>query len=202
MENLKDNLINKINTQIKENKIKMKPKFFFIFQGFLLISFVFIMFLAILYIGNFILLIFHEHREALEFFHISNFNLHKFLDFIKMIPGLLILLFFIFTYSLYKLIKDYSFVYRKNILYTILVLFLILFVTIFNIHTFLDNDFKRIKFGEKGEIPGMIYLHKYYRKEHMPLLLPPKNDIGNYKKEKVDNEQDKKTNQKDNLLKS
>jgi len=53
-------------------------------------------------------------------------------------------------------------------LYIILFLFLFLTVVVINIHLFLDRDFNRIKFGEKGELPGMIYLHKYYRADHLP----------------------------------
>ena len=163
MENLKDDLIKKINEKIKDNKIKMKPRFYFILKGFLIMSFISTIFLGALYVGNFILLIFHEHGEVMDFLRIDRFDFRKFLDFLKIIPGLLLLLLFMFVFSLYKLIKDYSFVYRKNVLYTILFLFLILILTVINIHRFLDRDFNRIKFGEKGELPGVIYLHKYYR---------------------------------------
>lgn len=181
MENLKESLTTKINEKIKDNKIKMKPRFYFILQGFLLMSFVLILFLAVIYIGNFILLIFHEHQEVLGFLHINSFDLNKFLEFLKIIPVLLILLLFIFVLSLYKLIKDHSFVYRKNILYSILFLFLIIILLVINIHIFLDKNFDRIKFGEKGELPGMIYLHKYYRKDHiLPII---SKEIKDFKKD-------------------
>ncbi|MDQ1282070.1 MAG: hypothetical protein QG630_421 [Patescibacteria group bacterium] len=163
MENLKDDLIKKINEKIKDNKIKMKPKFYFVLQGFLLMSFILIMFLASLYIGNFILLIFHEHQESINFLRIDSFDFNNFLEFLKIIPGLLILLLFVFIFSLYRLIKDHAFVYRKNILYIILFLFLILTIVVINIHIFLDRNFDRIRFGEKGELPVVSYLHKYYR---------------------------------------
>jgi glycosyltransferase involved in cell wall biosynthesis len=168
MENLKEDLIKKINEKIKDNKIKMKPRFYFVLQGFLLMSFILIIFLGALYIGNFILLIFHEHVEAIDFLHIDSFDFHKFLDFLRIIPGLLILLLLVFIFSLYKLIKGHSFVYRKNILYIILILFLILIITVMNIHLFLDRNFDRIKFGEKGELPVVFYLHKYYRGVKLP----------------------------------
>lgn len=188
MENLKDDLIKKINEKIKDNKIKMKPRFYFVLHGFVLISFILILFLAALYIGNFILLIFHEHQEAIDFLHINSFDFHKFLDFLRIIPGLLILLLFIFIFSLYKLIKDYAFVYRKNILYIILFLFLVLMVAVINIHLFLDRNFDRIKFGERGELPGIIYLHEYYRGNELRSLylktLPPLRNLKN----KIDND--------------
>lgn len=171
MENLKDDLIKKINEKIKDNKIKMKPRFYFVLQGFLLMSFILIIFLGALYIGNFILLIFHEHQEAIDFLRINSFDLHKFLEFLRIVPGLLILLLFIFIFSLYKLIKDHSFVYRKNILYIISFIFLILVIVVMNIHIFLDRNFDRIRFGEKGEVPVVFYLHEYYRRGHfLPLI--------------------------------
>ena len=119
MQNLKEDLINKINKKIKENKIKMKPKIFFILKGFLLTSFLLIFFLAAIYIGNFILLIFHEYRDVVNDLNISKFDFYKFLNFLKMIPGLLIIFFIIFVFSFYKLIKEHSFVYRKSRLYII-----------------------------------------------------------------------------------
>lgn len=172
MENLKADLIEKINTKIKENKIKMKPRIFFMFRGFLVMSFVLILLLASVYIGNFILLIFHEHNEVLDMPHVNPFHFHEFLEFLKIIPGLLILLLIIFIVSLYKLIKDHAFVYRKNILYIIGVLFLILIATVINIHIFLDNDFKKIRSGERGGLPPINFLHKYYRGNKM-LPSPP-----------------------------
>lgn len=170
MENLKDDLIKNVTEKIKDNKIKMKPKFYFVLHGFLISSFILILFLAALYVGNFVLLIFHEHQEAIDFLHINSFDLHKFLDFLRMVPGLLILLFLVFVLSLYKLIKEYAFVYRKNILYIILILLTLLIVAVINIHIFLDRNFDRIKFGEKGELPVIFYLHKYYRMGHLPPL--------------------------------
>lgn len=172
MENLKDDLIKNVTEKIKDNKIKMKPKFYFVLHGFLISSFILIIFLAAIYVGNFVLLIFHEHQEAIDFLHINSFDLRKFLEFLSMVPGLLILLFFVFTLSLYKLIKEYAFVYRKNIIYIILILLTLLILAVINLHIFLDKNFDKIKFGEKGEVPVVKYLHKYYRKAHLPPLLP------------------------------
>jgi len=159
----KENFIKNIENKIKDKKIKMKPKWHFVFKGILIVSFVFILLLATLYIGNFILLIFHEHKVAFDHINVNPSGFRMFLEIIRTIPLLLLFLVSVFLFSLYKLIKDYSFVYRKNVLYVVLFLLFVVIVTILNIHVFLDRGYKMARFGERGEIPFLQNVHKYYR---------------------------------------
>lgn len=162
MENQKNNLVEKIENKIKQNKIKMKPRWHFIFKTAMIISFVCILLLVIIYIGNFILFIFHEQGQVVDVLSVGHSSARSILEFIKSIPVLLVLLISIFIFSLFKLVKDYAFVYRRNIFY--LIFFFIIFVVtiVVNIHMFLDREFQMARFGEKGEIPFLQNVHKYY----------------------------------------
>ncbi|MEI6352794.1 MAG: hypothetical protein WCO35_02565 [Candidatus Nomurabacteria bacterium] len=159
----KENFIKNIEDKIKDKKIKMKPKWHFVFKGILIISFVFILLLATIYIGNFILLIFHEHKIAFDAVNINPSIFKMFLEIMRTVPLLLLFLVSIFLFSLYKLVKDYSFVYRKNVLYVVLFLLFVVIVTILNIHVFLDQGYKMARFGERGEVPFLQNVHRYYR---------------------------------------
>ena len=167
MQNLKESILEKVEGKIKSKNIKMKPKWYFIFKSILVISFFCILFLATIYIGNFILLIFHEHKEVFDSLNINPFNFFRIMEFVKTIPMLLFLLVIVFIFSLYKLIKDYAFVYRNNFLYVTLILILAILFIVINIHIFLDKDFRAAKFGERGELPFIRYLHSYYRPDFM-----------------------------------
>ncbi len=163
MEYIKNNLIQKIEDKIKKENIKMKPKWFFILKTVLNISFVLILFLATVYVLNFVFFIFYDHKSIFDALHLSPFEVKNLFDFLKMIPVFLIFLIFIFIFSLYKLIDNYAFIYRKRKLYIILFIFIFIFITVFNMHKFLDRDFKMARFGERGEFPILQNVHKYYR---------------------------------------
>ena len=165
MENKPENTQNfakKIEEAIRDKKIKMKPRWYFVFKSIMIISFISILLLAMIYVGNFILFIFHEHKRAFDILNIDPFGFRAILEFIKTIPALLILLIILFIFSLYKLIKEYSFVYRKNILYIILFLIVFIVAAVANIHLFLDREFQIARFGERGEIPFLQNVHRYY----------------------------------------
>ena len=174
--NKKDNLIKNIEEKIREGKVKMKPKWFFVFKGIIMISFVFILLLSAIYLGNFILLIFHEHRTVVDSLGLNPFDVRKLLDFIKLIPIILVALILLFVFSSYRLIKDYAFIYRKNFVYVIFALLILVFAVVINFHLFLDRDFRFAKFGERGEIPFLQDVHKYYRPDFMPREM----NIGNF----------------------
>lgn len=172
MNQIKNNLIQKIENRINKENIKMKPKWYFIFKSILNISFVLILLLAIIYLGNFIYFIFYDHKSILDSFHLNFFEMKNFFDFLKIIPIILILLAIVFIISLYKLIDEYSFVYRKRKFYMIFGLFIFIILAVFSVHMFLDKDFKMARFGERGELPLLQNIHRHYRGDNF-LQNPP-----------------------------
>lgn len=161
-------LAEKLEEKIKEGKIKMKPKWFFVLKTIFNISFIFILFLGAIYLGNFILFIFHEHKTIFDSLNVNPFNADKILNFVKMIPGLLFLLLIIFIFTLYKLIKDFAYIYRKNFLYIVFILLILVISAVVNFHFIFDKDFRFARFGEKGEMPFLQGVHKYYRPDFYP----------------------------------
>jgi len=158
-----DTLKEKIEQKIKEGKIKMKPRSVFVFKTIFLIAVILILFLSAIYIANFVLFIFHEHAEVFRALYISPFNAQKIFEFIKIIPGLLLLLFVILIICGFVLIKDFSFAYRRSRLGLFVVIFLALILFLISFHFLIDGDFHFARFGEKGEVPFLQKVHMYYR---------------------------------------
>lgn len=154
------NIAKKIEEAIKNKKIKMKPRWYFILKSVLVLSLFLILLLITFYLSDFVFLIFHEYNKYIDKIVV--------LEFLKVVPLILVLLIIVFLFSLYKLIHDYSFVYRKNILYVILCLLLAIVVILINVNIFLDKDFKFARFGEKAEVPFLQNIHKYYLVDKMP----------------------------------
>ncbi|MFO0743885.1 MAG: hypothetical protein U0469_02435 [Candidatus Paceibacterota bacterium] len=154
MEINKEKIVKKIEEVIKSKKLKMRPRWYFVLKTILIMSFSLILFLITIYLTDFVFFIFHEHQKFVPSM--------AFTDFLKTIPVIILLLIILFLFSLYHLVSEYSFVYRKNILYVILILLMSIILIIVNLNIFIDKDFKVARFGEKGEVPFLQNVHKYY----------------------------------------
>jgi hypothetical protein len=73
-----------IKEKIRAGEIKMKPKLYFILKGILIFTFIAILFLSIIYIGNFVGLILHERNDIYDL--VKEFNTKNFFLFIKALP--------------------------------------------------------------------------------------------------------------------
>jgi len=164
------NIEEKIKSKIRAGEIKMKPKWYFVLKAILIFTFILILFLSIIYIWNFVGLIFHERNEARDL--VKEFTPENFFLFIKAFPWLLFTLILIFLFTLYRLVSKYSFVYKRPFIYSIFFILILIIAIIINIRIF-DKGFKIAKFGEKGEASFLKDIHMRYRPEAF-IKLPPR----------------------------
>jgi hypothetical protein len=146
---LGDNILN----AIKKGEVKMRPKWHFILRGVLLGIGTALVVLTLLYIASFILFVLHQTGVwFLPSFGFQGLGLLFF-----SLPWILILIAAIFIFILELLVRQYSFAYRRPLLYSALgVIFLVLiggFIlaqTDLHPHFYRDARARRLPFG--GEL--------------------------------------------------
>jgi hypothetical protein len=156
-EKIKD-IKNKILEKINSSQIYMKPKWFFIVRFIFRLVFAFIVFFAVLYIVSFTALLFKE-KGPVDLFGFGPQGMHLF---ISTIPWLLMFAFLVLVVLLEILVRKFSFIYKKPLLYS---LFLLIFTVLLASFTLMkiDRDFRFARFGERPEVPFFGPMHKYYR---------------------------------------
>lgn len=156
-EKIKD-IKNKILEKINSGQIYMKPKWFFVVRFIFRLVFAFIAFFAVLYIVSFTALLFKE-KGHVDLFGFGPQGMHLF---INTIPWLLMFAFLVLMVLLEILVRKFSFVYKKPLLYS---LFLLIFTVLLASFTLMkiDRDFRFARFGEHPEVPFFGPMHKYYR---------------------------------------
>ncbi len=165
--------IKKIEEQIKnlitQGKIKMKPRWFFVLKSTLKILFITLLFLILIYFVSFAHFLVNE-RITMGGFNPAMLGWGKF---IFGIPWLIIFISFIMLILLEVLVRKYSFVYRRPLVYSLFFMVFLIFITTL-IVVKLDKKKNIPRFGEDKNIPVFTPMHKYYRKEFRDF--PPKKE--------------------------
>lgn len=148
-----------VNDSIKSGKIIMKPKWHFVLKTILRVLSVIILFFVIIYLLNFIGLVTHERD-----FNILDLSPRGMRAFMVAVPWVIVLLSMFLLSVFYILVKKFSFVYRKPLVYGFFgIIFLIVFIG-FIVHI-IDAKFRFARFGEGERVPVLGPMHKYYRGE-------------------------------------
>ena len=135
----------------------MKPKWHFILKTVLRVLSVIILFFILIYLLNFIGLVTRE--RGFNILDLSPRGMHAFM---VSVPWVIVLLSMFLLIIFYVLVKKYSFVYRKPLVYSFFgIVFFIVFIG-FIIHLF-DANFRFARFGEGPRVPVLGPMHKYYR---------------------------------------
>lgn len=101
--------------KIKSGQAKMKPRWHFILKSVLLISGIIILSIALFYLASFILFVLRQTGVLFA----PAFGLRGIGAFFISLPWILILISIIFVAVLEILVKQYSFAYRKTLLYSL-----------------------------------------------------------------------------------
>ncbi|MEK7187905.1 MAG: hypothetical protein AAB691_03630 [Patescibacteria group bacterium] len=115
-EDQKKNVQEVVLEQIKEHKVSMHSKSYFMLHAVLFGVGVTLIFLALIYLGSFI--IFGLIQSGVWF--VPTFGLRGWFIFFRSLPWILILLVFIFALVLEIMVRRYSFAYRRPLLYSML----------------------------------------------------------------------------------
>ena len=150
----KQSIANNVIHQIKDDKIKMRPKIYFILKSVAIALGIFFVALFILYLISFIIFA----LRASGVWYLPGFGLRGIGASFVLLPWLLILISVILIIILEILVKHFAFAYRKPVLYSIL--FVIIFALLGSFivdRTGLQSGlFKR---AEQGNLPfaGELY---------------------------------------------
>jgi len=143
--------------KIKVGEVEMKSKWHFILKGLLMAFGVFIFAIAIIYLFSFILFILAQNGALFA----TEFGFHGIGIFFMSLPWILLLLVGIFVIILEKLVKKYSFSYRKPILYSILgILLMLLIGTFFVSRIGLHQSLSR--FADEDRLPFWGGMYRGY----------------------------------------
>jgi hypothetical protein len=140
--------------KIKTGKIKMHPKIYFILKTILIIFGVLIIIPFILFLASFIL--FSLHINGIWF--LPWFGFRGFGMFLNYFPWILILIAIFLIALLEMLTKRFSFVYRRPIVYSLIIVISIVFLASFLINktTLHPNLFKQARVG-RLPLAGPMY---------------------------------------------
>jgi len=116
MEEKKEQLNNEIISQIKEGKVEMRPRWFFVLKTILGVLGAFILSLCLIFVVSFIVFGLKKSGIILA----PGFGPKGFFLFVFSLPWVLIMASLAFLLVLQVLIRKYSFVYKKPVLYTAL----------------------------------------------------------------------------------
>lgn len=107
---LRDNIMSPIET----SKVKMRPRWYFVIQAVLYLVGVILGILFLIYLVSFIIFIFYQNNVWL----LPGFGLRGIREFLEAVPWVLIFLTALFVILLEILVKRYSFVYRRPLIYS------------------------------------------------------------------------------------
>ena len=150
----KSSIANNVIHQIKDDKIKMRPKIYFILKSVAIALGIFFVALFILYLISFIIFA----LRASGVWYLPGFGLRGIGASFVLLPWLLILISVILIIILEILVKHFAFAYRKPVLYSILfvIAFALLGSFIIDRAGLQSGLFKR---AEQGNLPfaGELY---------------------------------------------
>jgi len=157
----------KVTVAIKEGKLVMKPKWHFILKTVMHILVAVILFFVLIYLISFIGLVARE-KELFKLLHLNPRELYLLTT---SIPWIIVILSLFLLLVFYTLVKDYSFIYKKPLVYSLsgTIFFVILIGALIQIF---DVNFRFARFGEGPRVPLLGPMHKYYRgdMEHRPMM--------------------------------
>ena len=160
MEQKIQNIKEKILGYVKEGKVAMKPKWYFILRSILRIVVILIIFLIIIYFVSFFSLVLSE-RETLRALDLRPKGIREFLF---AIPWLIVFLSLIMLAVLEFLVNKFSFVYKRPLVYSLFAIICFVLLTGFALSK-IDRQYMFARFGEKPEVPIFGPMHKFYRGE-------------------------------------
>lgn len=152
IKNIKEKILNYVNS----NEVSIKPKWHFIFKLIFKIIAILIVFLAIVYFISFSNLVIYE-KESLGLLNMRNFG-----HFVFTLPWLILFLSLVLLIVLEFLIRKFSFVYKKPLIYSLFGLIFIVLVIGFALNR-IDNQFRFARFGERPEMPILGPMHQHFR---------------------------------------
>lgn len=159
MTEFKNNIINKI----KSGEVEMIPRWHFMLRATLLAISVIILALVSIYFLSFILFVFHQ--TGLWF--TPSFGTFGLVFFVVSSPWIIISFVGLFLFTLYILVRQYSFSYQKPLVYSMIGI--VLFVI--GVASFIQQTTMHERIGqfvEERQVPGMAPLYRGYTGE-----LPP-----------------------------
>ena len=169
MEDKKEQLNNEIISQIKEGKVEMKPRWFFLLRAIFGILGTFLISLCLVFLVSFIM--FGLRKSGIIF--APEFGARGFFLFISSLPWILITFSAAFLLVLQILIKRYSFVYRKPIIYSLVALVVItaLICLILPSFTFHNAIFKSFRPENGAELPPVGKFYRNFGVPHPPEVI-------------------------------
>ncbi len=155
----KNNFVEKIKNQIEKKHLKMKPKFYFLLENFLVIFGFVLIFITALFFTSFILFIFNRGH----FLRFLNYNIMGFKDIIFIFPWLLLIVFLLLLVVLELLIKRFKFIYR----YPLSVSF-ILFASgaLFLGVIFVPVQRRMSNMAQNNKLPFFGRMYRYYANQY------------------------------------
>lgn len=153
----KKSLQNIILEKIKNNKARMRPKWYFILSAALIAAGLILATLALLYLASFILFILRQTG----IWFLPTFGLRGIGALLISFPWLLVLVGIVFVILLEALVRRYSFAWRKPLLYSLLgIIIFVTFASLIVSKTSLHEGlFKRAR---RGELPFAGSLYRGY----------------------------------------
>ena len=148
----------RIIDSIKSGQLHMKPRWYFVLRLIFNILLTCIVFFIIIYLLSFIGLVLREK----EFFNVFDLSPGGMRILMNSVPWIIVMLSISLVMVLYVLVKDYSFVYKKPVIYVLSGLVLFVVITGFVIHM-IDSKLRFARLGEDDRNRVMGPVHKYYR---------------------------------------
>lgn len=169
MEEKNEQLNKEILSQIKEGKVEMKSRWFFLLRTILGVLGVFILSLCLIFLVSFILFGLRKSGVALA----PGFGPQGFILFAMSLPWMLILITAAFLMVLEILIRKYSFVYKKPILYSLIGVFAVttLITLLLPSFAFHNSIFRAYKPERGGEMPPVGKFYRGFGVPHPPDLI-------------------------------
>jgi hypothetical protein len=156
--NSKKTIGDSVLAQISKRGLRQKPKWKFIFQSTLLVLVTTTLVLLTLYIFSFIVLVGKEQ----EVVRLLGLGPRFTLEFIQVMPWLLVLLLISVFVVLQTLIRYFDFGYRRPVFYTLIGTILLTGVVSYGYFK-LDPEGRVVRFGEEGGVPVLGSAHSSYR---------------------------------------
>lgn len=150
---LKDNIMSPIET----GRVKMHPRWYFVIKAALYLVGIILGILFLLYLVSFIIFIFYQNNVWL----LPGFGLRGIREFLVALPWVLIFLAILFVILLEILVKRYSFVYRRPLIYSTMG---IIVLAVVGGEVITTNHFHKSLFvrAQQNRLPFAGGLYRYY----------------------------------------
>lgn len=150
-----NNLANNIIKKIKDGEVNMQPRWHFVLKASLMmVGSVLVAFVAV-YLFSFVL--FTLHQNGLWF--APQFGFKGMMMFVQGTPWLLLSILGIFLLLLYVLVSQYSFSYRKPVVYSLVVVVLLV-ISLSSVIQYFGVHNRVQLFAERNNVPGLRPLYQ------------------------------------------